>query len=201
MTERRWHLTRQKLQPVSPWYFLVAFIIFSTMSVIALHNNSVTAIKLSQALVKADEQNGDVETALRKLRQYMYSHMNTGFSDSSSIKQPIQLKFRYERLVAAEKARVDALNAKIYPDAQAFCEQQFPHGLSGGGRVPCIQQYVLDHGAKEQPIPDALYKFDFVSPTWSPDLAGWSLVLAVLSLILFGGRFVLERRLQAQLNT
>ena len=26
-----------------------------------------------------------------------------------------------------------------------------------------------------------LYEFDFLSPTWSPDLAGWSLVLAVLT--------------------
>ena len=34
-------------------------------------------------------------------------------------------------------------------------------------------------------IPDALYKFDFVSPAWSMDLAGWSIVATVVSFALF----------------
>ena len=32
---------------------------------------------------------------------------------------------------------------------------------------------------------EGLYKFDFVSAKWSPDLAGWSLVVAVASLVGF----------------
>ena len=31
------------------------------------------------------------------------------------------------------------------------------------------------------PVPDSMYKFDFVSPSWSPDLAGFSLLGAALS--------------------
>jgi hypothetical protein len=34
-------------------------------------------------------------------------------------------------------------------------------------------------------ISPSLYEFDFVSPTWSPDLAGWSLVASTMLLLLF----------------
>jgi hypothetical protein len=59
--------------------------------------------------------------------------------------------------------------------------------------VPCIQQYVQSHSktAVTATIPDALYKFSFVSPSWSPDLAGWSLLIALLSWVFFIGSLVL----------
>jgi hypothetical protein len=34
-------------------------------------------------------------------------------------------------------------------------------------------------------IPEALYKFAFVSPRWSPDLAGWSMLVSLLSAVAF----------------
>jgi hypothetical protein len=151
------------------------------MSVFGLRSNNLAALSLRDNVLKVDQQNGDVETALRQLRIYVYAHMNTDLtSGPNAIKPPIQLKYRYDRLVAIEKDRVSSVNAKVYNDAQTTCEQLFPHGLSGGGRVPCIQDYVTAHGAKEKTIVDALYKFDFASPVWSSDLAGWSLRWTVI---------------------
>jgi len=201
MNKRRLHHLWTRLRPISYWYFLALFIIGAVISVSALRNNNLTMIKLRDAVITADEQNGDTETALRNLREYVYSHMNTNLaSGPDAIKPPVQLKYRYERLVAAEKARVAASNSQIYTEAQAFCEQQFPAGLSGGGRVPCIEQYVTRSGVTEQPIPEGLYKFDFVSPWWSPDLAGWSLVASTLFLLLFLFRFGLERWVRSELR-
>jgi hypothetical protein len=51
--------------------------------------------------------------------------------------------------------------------------------------VPCIEQYVETHDTQLPTIPTTLYEFDFVSPRWSPDLAGWSMVAAALSGLLF----------------
>src|SRR6185295_4911631 len=99
-------------------------------------------------------------------------------------KPPIQLNFRYQRLVQAEKDRVSTANTAIYNDAQKYCEQQIPNEFYGRGRIPCIQEYEAGHGEKEKPINEDLYKFDFISPGWSPDLAGWSLVLTAVCLIL-----------------
>lgn len=175
------------------------------LSAFALRQNNLTAIRLRNEVLKVDQANGDTEAALKKLRQYIYAHMNTDLASSTSVYPPIQLKYRYERLVAAEKARVDQANSNtVYNDAQKYCETNFPQSFFGAGRLPCIQNYIDSHPVKtvtEQPIPDALYKYNFASPAWSPDVAGWGLVLSGLFLFLFGVRLVLELWLRRQLKS
>ncbi len=166
----------------------------------ALRQNNLTAIRLRDEVLEVDKQNGDIETALRHFREFVYSHMNTDLSTGSGIQQPIQLKYRYERLVAEEKARVEKANESIYTSAQKYCERKYPGSFSGGPRVPCIQDYVTKSGVREEPIADDLYKFDFASPRWSPDIAGISMVLAVISLVMFVIRFLLERWLKVELT-
>ncbi len=190
-----------RIRPIKPRYFLMLALMLGVISVFALRQNNLTMIKLRNEVTKADQENGDVETALRNLREFVYGHMNTNLSSGNNpIKPPIQLKYRYDRLIQAEKDKAEANNTKIYTDAQAYCEKQIPQGLSGGGRVPCIEQYVLDHGVKIQPVQDGLYKFDFVSPTWSPDIAGWALVLSVLSFIFFIASWILDRWVKSELR-
>lgn len=171
--------------------FLVAVLLSGLLAVYGLRDNNLTMINLRDSVYRADQQNGDVESALRELRVHIYSHMNTDpGSGSNSIRPPIQLKYRYERLVSAEKQRIAEANTKVYTDAQIFCEQQNPASVSGRSRVPCIEDYVARNGIKEQQIPEALYKFDFVSPIWSPDLAGWSLLTFAIAGVLLIGRVI-----------
>lgn len=196
MHKRQLHHLWIKLRWLNYWFFLGAFILSATVAVFALRHNDLTALYLKDKVLQTDQQNGDTEAALRTLRQYVYSHMNTDLSTATGVYPPIQLKHRYDQLVAAEKNRVANLNSQVYTDAQNLCEQLYPHSLSGGPRVPCIQGYVTQHGATERPIPDALYKFAFTPPVWSPDLAGWSLVAAAVFLLLFLVRFALEQWLK-----
>lgn len=194
------HLSRL-VRPVSPWVFLAIAVVSGVVCVLALRNNNMTALKLRDQVIMADKENGDVEAALKNLRAFIYGHMNTDLSTGQgAIKPPIQLKYRYERLVQAENERIGKENDKIYTDAQVQCEKQFPKGLSGSGRIPCIKDYINSHGIQEKEIPESLYKFDFVSPRWSPDLAGWSLVIASTMLALFVIRFGLDRWVQAELR-
>jgi hypothetical protein len=201
MDKRKLHHYWTKIRPVSPWYFLILAVISGAISIYALRENNLTMIRLREAVIQADEQNGDVEKALRELREHVHTHMNTNLaSGPGAIKPPIQLKHRYDRLAQAEKERAAAVNGRIYTEAQAVCERQVPTGLSGGGRIPCIEQYVTQQGGvKPQPIPDDLYKFDFVSPSWSPDLAGWSLMATAIFGILFIFRWGMERVIRSQL--
>jgi hypothetical protein len=136
--------------------------------------------QLRDQVYAADKDGGDVEGALQQLRAYVHTHMNTSLASGDGVYPPIQLKYTYQRLQQAEKDRVAAVNASVYTEAQVYCEQQNPTSFSGGARVACIEQYVTTHSTKEQTIPSALYKFDFVSPSWSPDLAGFSLAISVL---------------------
>lgn len=177
-------LSRQ-LRAVPYQAFLVTFIITSLVAIFALRANNEHMIKLRQAVYAADKNDGDVNTALNDLRNYVYGHMNTDLaSGNSQIKPPIQLPYTYNRLEA--KAQKAANNNGLYTAAEDYCQAKIPASVSfsGSGRIACVQDYIMSHGGSQAAsIPTALYEFDFVSPSWSPDLAGWSLVLAFLSLV------------------
>lgn len=182
MHKRHLHHILKQLKLVRGWYFVAAIILVSIVAVFALRQNNLEAIKLRDHVLQVDKENGDVEAALRELREYVYGHMNTKLSSPNGAYPPIQLKYRYERLVAAQKA---PNNANLATEAQNYCETQIPTGRSLG-RIECIQNYMATHGAQAaKPIPDSLYKFDFASPAWTPDLAGWSLVLLAFLVLLF----------------
>jgi hypothetical protein len=201
MDKRTLHHVWVKIKPISYWYLLVAFIISASVAAIALRDNNLTAIKLRNNLTQVDKDDGNVSAALNKLRMYVYSHMNTNLaSGPDAIYPPIQLKYTYQRLETAAQANANTVNSQVYSAAEVYCQQLIPTGFSGRGRVPCIENYVTSHGVKTQAIPAALYEFDFVSPFWSPDLAGWSLVVSFIFLLLFIARFTLEKWLKHNLK-
>lgn len=187
-------------KPFSYKYLLILGLIFGVVGVLAYRQNNITALRLRDTVLEADKNNGDVETALKELREFTYSHMNANLSSGTGTQHPIQLVYRYERLVQVEKDRVAKANEQIYTEAQRFCEKKYPGSFSGGPRVPCIEDYVTKNGEKEKPIPDDFYKFDFVAPTWSFDLAGISLALSGLFLALFFLRFTLDKWLKHELK-
>jgi len=139
-------------------------------------------IALREQVYQADKDNGDINGALQNLRSYVYGHMNTDLSGGSGIKPPIQLSNTYARLQAGQEQ-----NADLYIEAKNYCEAKIPAdvSISGRGRIQCITDYVTSHGAKPVNVPAGLYEFDFLSPSWSPDLAGWSLVVTIIFLALF----------------
>ncbi len=203
MNKKKLHHIWKIVRRASYWYFLAAFLVCGLIAAMSLRHNNLTALALRDEVLQTDKDNGNTEVALKKLREYVYSHMNTNLASDTSVYPPIQLKYRYERLVQAEKDKAAATNGNIYNDAQNYCEKNFPQSFYGAGRLPCIQNYLDTHPyVQPQPksIPDSLYKFDFASPVWSPDLAGLSLVLAAFFFVLFIVRFALERWMRATLK-
>jgi hypothetical protein len=187
MNKRRIHHSWTRFKHLKPWYFLAIAIISTTVCVLALRANNEHMIKLREAVYSTDKDNGDVAGALTKLQAYVTTHMNTNLSTGpNAVYPPIQLKYTYDRLVQDQSAQTGAASSQLYTDAQHYCESLNSTDFSGRNRVPCIQQYVQSHTAsKVASIPDALYKFSFQSPTWSPDLAGWSLLIAAISWLMF----------------
>lgn len=186
MDKRHLHHAWIKVRGIQPWYFLALALLSGIVCIFALRANNQHMIKLRDAVYAADQNNTDVQTALRNLQTYVTSHMNTNLNTNASIYPPIQLQHTYDRLKQAQADQLAQSNTQLYTDAQHYCEQQNPNGFSGRYRVPCIEQYVQDHAAAQLPvIPAAQYEFSFVTPTWSPDLAGWSLLMVGLSGLLF----------------
>jgi hypothetical protein len=166
------------------------FIASSLVCIFALRHNNQEMVKLRTAVYTADKNNGDVDMALNNLRQYIYAHMNTDLSSgTNNIKPPIQLKYTYQRLYADDLNQIESSNQKIYSDAQNACKAN----ATGYDpvRLFCIQNYAINHGVKgvDVSIPAGLYEFDFASPAWSPDLAGFSLLTSIIFLAAFLLRF------------
>ena len=192
MNKRHLHHLWTYIRRVKTWQLSGLFLVMAVVAVFALRANNLHMVRLRDAVYKADQNNTNVEQALQQLRSYVGAHMNTNLADgNTAVYPPIQLKYTYQRLQQAEQQRVASVNASLYPAAQSYCQQQDPTDFSGHNRVPCIENYVAQYGAKAHAIPDSVYKFDFLSPTWSPDLAGWSIVLAVLLLIAVAIRSVI----------
>lgn len=196
MSKKHIHRFYTRLKAVSLWSLVLGFVIFGAIAIVSLRANNQRMLDLRAAVFQTDKDNGDVEKALRDLRAYVYGHMNTNLaSGSNPVKPPVQLKYTYERLVASEKQRVADVTSQLYVDAQVSCEARYQGALTGTTRLNCIKDYVDARPVLTSTPPDALYKFDFQSPFWSPDLAGWSLVLcivfgALLAIRLIGGLFI-----------
>ena len=187
MNKRKLHHKLKRLRAVPHWGLFVAGILLLFISVLALRANNQKMIELRAAVFAADEQDVDIEKALTELMEHVHRHMNTSLTaGDNDIRPPIQLKYRYERLVL--QAQAARSTANMYTDAQNYCEQQISTGFSGSNRLQCIRDYIDRQGAAaiEVNIPNELYMFDFVSPNWSPDLAGLSLAAGVLCLAAFG---------------
>jgi len=194
MNKRYLHHLWTYVRRVRVWHLLLLFLLFAVVSVFALRANNLGMVRLRDAVYTADKNGTNVEQSLQNLRAYVQTHMNTDLSDGNTgVYPPIQLKYTYERLQQAEQQRVTGANAALYPAAQAFCQAQNSSDFSGRNRIPCIENYVSQYGTKAQTIPDSLYKFSFISPSWSPDLAGWSLVFSILCLVLAVIRLIVAR--------
>ena len=189
------HETFRRLLKVSARTWLYLLIVSSLICVFALRHNNQQMVKLRNDVYAADKNNGDVNGALNNLRSYVYAHMNTNLSSGNdNIKPPIQLKYTYQRLYSAQLNQIQAANQQIYTDAQNYC-QSINQAYFGTTREPCVQNYVINHGIKSAniSIPAGLYEFDFVSPTWSPDLAGWSLLISIIFLLAFLIKFAVNK--------
>jgi hypothetical protein len=180
-----WH----RIKKSSLIILLITFLLSAIVSVYALRSNNLKMTQLRQQLYIADENNTDVNEALNNLRSFVFSHMNTNLQIGNGSEEPIQLVHSYDRAVKAAQAQAVTLGTgqanQVYSDAQRECEKA---NLVITERVSCIQNYVSSHAGGITQInlpPKEAFVFDFASPMWSPDMAGWSLIVtAILGLAL-----------------
>ncbi len=161
-------------------------LVIGLVCALALRSNNSYMGQLRSQVYAADKNNGNVVLALQKLQNYVTHHMNTNLSaGNGAVYPPIQLKYTYQRLLNQESISLSNSNSQIYTDAQTYCQKLIPNAFSGRTRVPCIEQYIETHDSNLPAVPTALYEFDFISPFWSPDLAGYSLIATILSALAF----------------
>lgn len=181
----------KQLQRVKTWQLLVLLIIVGFLTATFLRLDNIGMMQRRDAVLEADKtgDQSSMTNRLLDLQQYSVSHMNSATG-------PFFLAQQYSR--DAQKA-VDAAkdytnpNGNINVKAEAVCKPQFTVWS------PAYVQCFTDELAKYPPSPDPtqnvvlpsveLYRYDFDSPLWSPDFAGWS------SLVFIGILFAIVARL------
>jgi len=202
MNKRKLHHALTLLHKIHYSVLLGFCIMFAVIAVLALRSNNQEMVKLRSAVFTADKENKDIEGALKTLRIYVFAHMNTNLSSgTNAVKPPIQLKYHYERLQAAAKAEYDAASAAMVNSAEATCIAQYPTNVYSQARLNCAKDYATSHAVILKTIPEDQYKFDFVSPPYTPDLAGLSMAAAAIFLLLFIIRFASELAIRRELKS
>ena len=167
---------------------LATLVLTAGLAIFSLRHNNQVMGQLREAVFVADREDGDVEGALQRLRDHVIHHMNSDLVQNREVgadiqtEKPIQLAHRYYRdTLAAHQAVVNELGSGMVgtlEKARGVCEAD---GVPISERLVCLQAETQRLGGSGYPSIEPLvkdfYAFDYVSPNWSPDLAGWSIVI------------------------
>jgi hypothetical protein len=192
MNKRNLHHVLIVLRQLQVKHLVILLGMLVILSVFFLRQNNLHMIELRNLVVQADEQNKDIPQAVTNLRNYVASHMNTGMGDKG-----IYLEHSYQRSYEAAVAQVTQGNAAgttIYRQADQDCQNQFSKASAFSAYVQCMTDKVAASGIATGPVtpPSSdLYRFNFVSPAWSPDVAGFTLLAMMLLAVLLAGRLLL----------
>lgn len=183
----------KQLKRVKTWQLLILLILAVFIAATFLRLNNIGMVERREAVVSADEQgNGDVIIQrLYDLQRYVSAHMNTDMGKG------VYLEHAYNRDYTAWQS--DAYgdrnpNGNVYKKAQEVCEPRFSY--YSAAYLQCTTDELAKYPAADAPGTDSsapradAYLHSFASPLWSPDFAGWSVVVCVVIALLIIGRLI-----------
>ncbi|HEY0964873.1 MAG TPA: hypothetical protein VGE13_00135 [Candidatus Saccharimonadales bacterium] len=181
----------QRLQQVKTWQLVIVLILCGLLSATFLRLNNIGMIERRTAVKQADERGDEAAIAnnLFALQRWSASHMN---ADSDAF----YLEHSYQRDVKkATQSRKGTSNVtgRIVKEADRICKARFGNVYSSAyvlcfaeEQARLIKKYPQMSVSVKLPNPE-LYRHEFSSPLWSPDFAGWSLLLCgvIILVIIF----------------
>lgn len=178
-----------QLQRVKTWQLFAVLLLMLFVAATFLRLNNVGMSERRNAVINADKS-GDVvvtKTRLLDLQQYVSQHMNT-----STGKFSLQGQYERDSRAAMDAAAEDGgAHGNIYKKAQEVCAPQFS-GYSLAYQqctLSELEKYAPGESLQSQvtlPSPE-LYSHSFAAPRWSPDFAGFSvLICVVIGLVIIG---------------
>lgn len=180
------------LRQVSTWQLVVLLILLCFVSATFLRLNNIGMIQRREAVLSAD-RSGDreaLQSRLYDLQRYSAAHMNAGSG-------AFYLEESYHNDVEAYYAQASAddnPNGNIFVRAQEVCAPRF----SGWSMayVQCVTQELEKYPSAENleqtgSMPRSeTYRHSFASPIWSPDFAGFSVLVTLLIALIIVARMV-----------
>lgn len=185
----------RRLSRVKTWQLFALLILVGFVAATFLRLNNIEMVQRRTAVLNADKS-GDTEAIknrLIELQRYVAAHMNTDMGT-------IYLEHQYQRDIDAANARAvgdDNPNGNIFKKAQEVCAPRFSNlGTYSLPYQQCVVNELNKYPAASQltselRLPKAnSYRHSFISPLWSPDFAGFSVLMCLLIIILIIGRLL-----------
>lgn len=183
------------VEKVKTWQLVILLLMAGFVAATFLRLNNIGMIERRDAVMVADEEGDPVKLQRRlyDLQRYVSAHMNTDPGrialEHSYQRDNDRLKEQYTSQSTSNP------NGNVYAQVAATCD---PIGRAQGWRWPdvrytnCINDELAKYPAASeigpfQPLSPDPYYHTFISPRWSPDYAGWSIVvcLAIVVIIIF----------------
>ncbi len=194
--KRRVKKSIKQLQRVKTWQLVIILILVGLVSATFLRLNNIGMIERRTAVLNADKSGSyrDIANRLYDLQRYVSSHMN---ADPGRV--ALEGQYGRDAKAAAEAAANNTgVSGDVYNQASATC---YPQALVGGWHWPdarytnCINEELAKYPGTQTEPTDALpnvnlYYHEYVSPLWSPDFAGWSLVVCGVIVLIIIGRLI-----------
>ncbi len=189
------------LQRIKTWQLVLILIFACVIAATFLRLNNIGMIERRTAVINADKAvDQDITRArLFDLQRYSAAHMN---ADSGTVYLAEQYRRDTQAAIEAASARESTNN--INAKADAVCKAQYS-GYSQA-YVQCFASE-LAKAPSGADAPDkanlpnpSLYRHDFSSPDWSPDFAGFSVLVCVLITLVIIARLLSLLLLRALLH-
>lgn len=169
------------------WQVLILFILMSVVAATMLRINNVQMSKRLESVLAADEAGdvGSVEERLYDLQEFVFAHMNT--STGTIFLEQTYLN-RVQSLVNDAKNTISSTpEQNAYKTAAEICDRKF------AGYTSAYAQCFLDEVNKHtttvnQPLEiknldPMLFTHSYAAPTWSPDWAGFAVLIWLMMLM------------------
>lgn len=192
----------RQLQHLKTWQLLILLLLMGFVAATFLRLNNIGMLQRRTAVLQAD-QTGDqnaIKARLYELQRYVTAHMNANMGT-------IYLQGQYQRdsQRAIDVASNDGNpNGNIYKKAQDVCAPKFTH--YSYAYLQCTVNYLSQFSPANDPtstvkLPKAdAYRYSFISPLWSPDFAGISVLFCCLIVLIIVSRLIILASLKAMLK-
>jgi hypothetical protein len=181
------------LHRIKTWQLIVLLVISGFIAATFLRLDNIGMVQRREAVLSADKE-GDQTTIIQRLydlQRYVSAHMNTDLG------RGVYLESSYTRDLQNWQSTQygdSNPNGNIYEKAQEVCAPRFSHYSTA--YLQCTTSELEKYPAAADPANSTskprqeAYIHSYTSPFWSPDFAGWSVVIFIVVLGLILVRFV-----------
>jgi hypothetical protein len=177
---------------VKTWQLFIILILMVFVAATFLRLNNIGMLQRREAVLAADKT-GDLQVTqnrLYELQRYTAAHMNTETG-------PFDLEAQYRRdvqkavdVAASQGSSQSNINARV----DEICRSR----VSGYGSawIQCFSEELAKYPPSSNPadtvnLPSPLlYRHAFASPLWTPDFAGWSVLVCLVIVLMILARLV-----------